>query len=256
MEKGSQSLESRKNRETVPRVSRGGHRGALRGAGLIAGALGLLGGALAQAAPVKGNVILPAEGRTGRKHLGYWRVENGVVPIAPPAARGDTVVVLAGVKAQSPGAKTVTLELSGFQALQAGVPTNTVVVAEGSVIEFKNSDKVAHDLSIPDQPSMMPIERLTPGGVRRQKFLSEGGYVVRCAEYPHMTISVVVVATPYFAVAEDRGAFKLPDAPDGRATLKVWSGGRWVHQEEIDVGPKSADLQIKVKSTSAKTAAE
>ena len=113
------------------------------------------------------------------------------------------------------------------------------MVGEGSVVEFKNSDRVPHDLSLPDLPSLMPLERLAPGALRRQKFLTAGGYAVRDSEHPHLVISVLVVAAPYFATVDDKGGFRIADAPDGKATLKVWSGGAWVHQQEIEVGPKS-----------------
>jgi plastocyanin len=203
---------------------------------------------VAAAAPVAGKVNLPAELRTGRRLQGYWRLENGVVPVASPGGRGDTVVVLVGAKGQAPAAKTVTVELAG---LQANPPA--VVVGEGSVVEFKNGDRVAHDLSTPEQSSVMAIERLPPGAVRRQKFLATGGYQVRCNEYPHLGVSVLVVDSPYFAIVDDKGAFKLPDVPDGKATLKVWSQGRWVHEQEIDT-TRAADLQVRVASPGAKAA--
>jgi plastocyanin len=216
--------------------------------GLRIGALGLLGlwatvyPCAAHAAPVRGTVTLPPDLKSGRRHPGYWRVENGVVPVQAPANRTETLVVLVGPKGQAPAAKTVTVEIAGLAATPA-----SVVVGEGSVVEFRNADKVPHDLSIPDQPALMAMERLSPGGVRRVKFLAAGGYAVRCAEYPHLLISVIVVASPHHATLDDKGGFKLPDAPDGKATLKVWSHGRWIHEEEIEVG-KSGDLQITVSS--------
>jgi hypothetical protein len=200
----------------------------------------------AWAGPVKGTVSLPNDLRSGRRFLGYWRFENGIVPVLPAPSRGDTVVVLSGPKGQAPAARTVTVEISGLQPIPA-----TVVVGEGSVVELKNSDKVPHDLSIPDMSTLMPIERLAPGAIRRQKFLTAGGYAIRCAEYPHMVISVVVVSSPFFAVADDKGAFKLPEPPDGKASLKVWSQGGWVHEEEIDVGARSGDLRIRVNGKAA-----
>jgi hypothetical protein len=196
----------------------------------------------ALAAPVRGSVTLPPELKTGRRLRGHWRIENGIVPLGPPASRGDTVVVLTGVKGTPPPARTVTVEISGYLPQPA-----TVVVGEGSVVELKNNDRVPHDLSIPEVTALMPMERLAPGALRRQKFSTAGGYTIRDAEYPHLTISVLVVSSPFHAVVDDKGAFRLPDAPDGHATLKVWSQGRWVHQQEIDVGPKSADLALAVK---------
>ena len=200
----------------------------------------------AWAAPVRGTVQLPSELRTGRKLRGYWRLENGIVPIAPAANRSETVVVLSSVKGQSPPARTVTVDINGYQAIPW-----TVVVGEGSVVEFKNSDRVPHDLSLPDLPSMMPLERLAPGALRRQRFLSAGGYAVRDSEHPHLVISVLVVGGPYYDLADERGGFRMAEVPDGKATLKVWSGGRWVHEQEIEVGAKSDGLQIRVAADGA-----
>jgi hypothetical protein len=204
----------------------------------------------ASAAPVRGSVQLPSELRSGRKLRGYWRLENGIVAIAPPANRNETVVVLSGVKGQPVPARTVTVDLNGFQA----VPW-TVVVGEGSVVEFKNSDRVPHDLSLPQLPSLMSLERLAPGALRRQRFLTAGGYAVRDSEHPHLVISVLVVTSPFYDTVDERGGFRIADVPDGKATLKVWSGGTWVHEQEIEVGPKSDGLQVKVNTT-AKPAAE
>jgi hypothetical protein len=92
--------------------------------------------------------------------------------------------------------------------------------------------------------------------LRRQKFSTAGGYTIRDAEYPHLSISVLVVSSPFHAVVDDKGGFRLPDAPDGKATLKVWSQGRWVHQQDIDVGAKSGDLSVAVKLDGPKPAGD
>jgi hypothetical protein len=206
-----------------------------------------LGTAPAWAAPVRGTVALPDELKSPRRHQGYWRVESGIPGAQQAGSKGDTVVVLTGVKGTPPPARTITIEISGFQTMNVGLgtPQATWVVGENSVVEFKNSDRVAHDLAVPDMPELMPIERLVPGQIRRQRFATAGGYTVKCAEYPHIAASIVVMGSPFFAVTDDKGGFKIADVPDGKATLKVWSHGRWVHEEAVEVGPKTADLRIK-----------
>ncbi|HEY0706355.1 MAG TPA: hypothetical protein VGG33_06140, partial [Polyangia bacterium] len=215
----------------------------------VFGACALLGStAGAVAAPVKGTVVLPQELKTGRHLRGYWRIENGIVPATAGPSRTETVVVLTGLKGTAPPARTVTIDIAGY----APQPP-LVVVGEGSVVELKNSDRVPHDFSIPEVTSVMPMERLAPGALRRTKFSTSGGYAIRDAEYPHLVISVIVVGTPFYAAVDDKGGFRVPDAPDGRATLKVWSGGKWIHEQEIEIGPKSADLAVKVADGSGKT---
>ena len=218
------------------------HRPVLFAAALAAG-LGATGPVAA--AVVKGTVNLPADLRSGRLYQGHWRVENTTVAIAHANLRGGTVVMVVGPQFQSLPPKNVAVEISGLQANPAAV-----VISEGTVVEFKNSDKVSHDLSIPGQPQIMPPERLSPGTIRKQRFSAPGEFRVRCTEYPHIVISVIVTNSPYFSVADDRGVFKINDVPEGHATLKVWSGGRWVKEAEVDIPKVGLDLTVKVPNAS------
>lgn len=202
------------------------------------------GGGAAWAAPVRGSVALPSDLRSGRRHRYYWRVENGNVQVQPPPFRGETAVVLQGFGGATPAAKTVTVEIAG---LQANPPL--VVIGVGSYVELKNSGRVSHDLSTVNDPSVMPIQRLGPNNVRRQKFVNPGAYLIQCAQYPHVVVSVLVVDSPHFAITDDKGSFRI-DAPDGKGTLKVWSHGRWVHEEPIEIAGKAVDMQVKVSSGS------
>jgi plastocyanin len=206
--------------------------------------------AAAVAGTVKGTVRLPESARAGRMHQGYWRLENGNVPVRPGASKSGTVIVLEGISGvHAPPPKTVTVEIAGLDA-----QPRLVVVGPGSVVEFKNLGKTVHDLSTPADVSVMPVERLNPGTFRHHKFGIPGGYLVRCSEYPHLAISVIVVDSPYYAVADERGMFQIPGAvPDGKATLKVWSMGRWLHEESVDTTGKQ-DLMVRVAA--AKNARE
>ena len=199
------------------------------------------GSSLALAGTVRGTLRLPEVLRAGRQHLGYWRLENGNVPVRSAPSKTQAVVVIDGVSGtHAPPPRTITVEIAGLDA-----QPRVVVVGPGSVVEFKNVGKVTHELSMPDNPTLMPIERLNPGTFRHQRFGVPGGYLIRCAQYPHLTISVIVVDSPFYAIADERGGFTIPGLPDARANLKVWSQGHWVHQQEIDTSGKQ-DLTIRV----------
>ena len=195
---------------------------AVLSAGLVAG-FGWFGPASAAGTTVKGTVNLPAELRTGRVFFGHWRVENTNVAIQHANPRGGTVVFLVGPPIQAVPPKNVSVEIS---------------------------DKVSHDLSTPSLPQIMPPERLSAGTVRKQRFSAPGEYLVRCTEYPHIVVSVIVTNSPLFSVTDEKGAFKINDVPEGHATLKVWSGGRWVKEAEVDVPARGLDLTVKVPSAS------
>lgn len=206
----------------------------------------------ARAGTLKGTVKLPEGARSTRLFHGYWRLENGNVPVqSAGGAKAETVVVLEGINGSTaPAARTVTVEIGGLDARP-----RLVVVGPGSVLELKNTGKVTHEISTPATPSVMPVERLAPGAMRRQKFSAPGGYLVQCAEYPHIMISVIVVASPYFSPLDERGTFTIPNVPDGKATLKVWTRGAWAHSDEVDTTKKD-DLNIKVAQPSDKDATE
>ncbi len=201
-----------------------------------------------QAGTVKGVVHLADEAGSTRLYQGYWRLENGNVPVqSSGGAKAETVVVLELNKdTKPPGARTVTVEIGGLDARP-----RLVLLGPGSVLELKNTGKVTHEFSTPDNPTFMPVERLMPGSLRRQLFTAPGGYLIRCAEYPHIAISAIVVKSSYFATLDEKGNFSIPDVPEGKATLKVWTRGRWAHEEEIDTSKKDA-LSIKVSAPKGK----
>lgn len=222
----------------------------LAAAALACGAALLLAPIAAWAGGVRGHVSLPSDLKSGRRYPGYWRVDNGNVPVQPPPHRGETAVVVTGLSGKAPSAKTVTIDINGLQATPA-----LVILGPGSVVELKNGGKIAHDLSTPAHPSLMPLQRLAPGAMRRQRFNEAGAYVIRCSEYPHVAVSVLVVDTPHAAVVDEKGNFKL-DTSDGKGTLKVWSHGRWIHQEEVEIAGKTVEVDVKPVAGGARESAE
>ncbi len=218
-----------------------------------------LGTVLAPAAPaqaagftVKGTVKLPEGARSTRLYGGYWRLENGDVPVQNAGgAKAETLVVLEDIKgAHPPPARTVTVEIGGLDARP-----RLVILGPGSVLEIKNTGKMTHELSTPDNTQLMPIERLPPGGARHVKFETIGGYVIRDSEYPHIMISVIVVGSPYYSTLDERGSFSIPNVPDDKVKLRVWTRGAWATEQEVDASKKE-DLSIKVAAPNEKEAAE
>ena len=185
----------------------------MRGSALGRRSVGRRGAASGTCGAREGHVSCPPSSSGAR--AGYWRLENGNVPIAPPAYRGDTVVVLKGLKGAVPAAMTRHRRDHRLQAIPP-----LVWSVRGSVVEFKNTDRVAHDLGIAD-PDVMPVERLMAGQMRRRA--STAGRLLRALRRvpPHRR-SRWWWWTAAHAVVDDKGAFKIADAPDGKGTLKVW----------------------------------
>jgi hypothetical protein len=205
-------------------------------------------GAPAWAGALKGNVKLPESARSPRLYQGYWRLENGNVPAQNTGgAKLETAVVLENVNgAHPPPARTVTVEIGGLDA-----HPRMVITGPGSVVELKNTGKVRLELSTPETPSVMPLEQLPPGATRRARFDAVGGYAIHDSQYPHIMISVIIVDSPFFATADDKGNFSIAGVPDGKAHLKVWARGKWAAEQEVDTGSKE-ELVIKVSAPGEK----
>jgi hypothetical protein len=216
----------------------------------LAFALAFAGGVSASAGTLKGSVKLPESSRSSRLYQGYWRLENGNVPVQNSGgAKLETAVVLQNVNgAHPPPARTVTVEIGGLDA-----HPRMVITGPGSVIEIKNTGKVRLDLSTPETPSVMPLEQLPPGATRRAKFDAIGGYAIHDSEYPHIMISVIIVDSPFFATADEKGSFSIAGVPDGKVHLKVWARGRWAAEEEVEAGSKE-ELIVKVAAPGQKEA--
>ncbi len=197
----------------------------------------------AGAAPVKGTLLLPESMRQPRDETqGYWRLENGVVPLAaqPRSIFAETLVVFESSAAATPGNATATVEMAGLDFSPRVLP-----VALGTTVEFKNSDKHLHVLWSPENTSFFKQEPTPPGTSRKVRFFAPGAVIIRCTEFPHMLGAVIVMAQPLFARPDSSGAFSL-SVPDGRYMMRVFSRGKWVHQQPVEVNAQLAELKIKI----------
>jgi hypothetical protein len=98
----------------------------------------------------------------------------------------------------------------------------------GGRVRVRNSDPVLHNthgfmgkptvfnLALPNKDQMIDItRRLTrPGAVR-----------VLCDAHPHMSAWLVVHDNPYFAVTDERGAYRIDAVPPGTYKLTMWHEG-------------------------------
>ena len=113
----------------------------------LAFTLAFAGGVSASAGTLKGSVKLPESSRSSRLYQGYWRLENGNVPVqtaAAPRPRPWSSSRTSTARTPRPP-RTVTVEIGGLDA-----HPRLVILGPGSVVEIKNTGKVTHELSTPD----------------------------------------------------------------------------------------------------------
>jgi hypothetical protein len=116
---------------------------------------------------------------------------------------------------------------------------HVLIVPLGATVEFKNSDKVQHNIF---WPSISGNKKLShnmgtwPSGESRNfKFDTAGVVPLLCNVHPEMSAYVIVSPTPYFALTDDAGNFTIANVPDGSYSVVGWHEGFKVQSKPVSV---------------------
>ena len=136
------------------------------------------------------------------------------------------------------------------QRRMAFVPKVTVVL-QGATVDFLNSDSVAHNVY---WPSISGNKKLShnlgtwpKGETKSYQFNNPGVASLLCNVHPEMSGTLVIVATPYFAVTDIDGTFAIKNVPPGAYTLKTWSEDGKVTTQSVTVAAGTANVDLTVK---------
>jgi len=135
----------------------------------------------------------------------------------------DGVVLIEGVARGKKGAGDVILDNRKCLFV-----SHVTVVAPGDRARVRNSDPILHNthgflgqptvfnLALPNKDQMIDItKRLGKPGVVR----------VLCDAHPHMFAWMLVHDSPYVAVTDAAGAFRIGDVPPGTYKVTMWHAG-------------------------------
>jgi len=104
-----------------------------------------------------------------------------------------------------------------------------LIVQQGTTVEFQNSDPVAHNVfwtAISGNKKLGHSLGTWPQGQKRTfKFDDLGVVPLLCVVHPEMAAFVLVVPTPYFALTDKDGNYKIENVPDGSYTVTAWHEG-------------------------------
>ncbi|GBE28121.1 hypothetical protein BMS3Bbin03_02057 [bacterium BMS3Bbin03] len=97
-------------------------------------------------------------------------------------------------------------------------------VMVGTTVKFKNNDKVAHNIFTPSPAGdMFNLGTWKGDQVKTHTFNKSGEVVLLCNLHPEMEGFIYVAPTPYFAMTDATGRYKIENVPAGSYTIKVWS---------------------------------
>jgi plastocyanin len=152
------------------------------------------------------------------------------------AGKGNSVVYVEAITGKTFPAPT-TVQVMDQKSLL--FQPHVMVVQVGSTVEFLNSDKVAHNIfwpAVSGNKKMSHNMGTWPSGEKRGfKFDTPGVVPLLCNVHPEMSGYIVVSPTPYFALTDAEGNYKIADVPNGSYTVSAWHEGMKVQSKPVSV---------------------
>jgi plastocyanin len=177
---------------------------------------------------------------------GFVSAQAGTISGKVSGASGQSVVYVDAIQG-----KTFPAPTSHPVIDQKGLmfqPHLTAVQA-GTTVDFLNSDTVAHNVFWPSVGSNKKLAHnmgTWPKGEKQSfKFDNPGAVPLLCNVHPEMSAYLVISPTPYFAVTDASGAYKLENVPDGSYTVVAWHEGTKGQTKPVSVaGDTKADFSV------------
>jgi plastocyanin len=109
---------------------------------------------------------------------------------------------------------------------------HVLVLPVGSVVTFPNADSFFHNVFSLFNGMRFDLGLYEAGSTKDVTFSREGVSYIFCNIHPQMSAVVISLSTPYYAIADRAGDFRLHDVPTGDYELHVWLEGQ--EQAELD----------------------
>ncbi|HVR86139.1 MAG TPA: hypothetical protein VMU54_17585 [Planctomycetota bacterium] len=119
----------------------------------------------------------------------------------------------------------------------------------GTSVDFVNNDDFEHNVFSPDGEGYN-LGNWGKSQKRSRLFNTPGVYVQLCKVHPEMVSYIVVLKTPYFAMTDPEGKFKIAGVPAGNWKVKMWNERlkpkqlEMLYDVKVEEG-KDAELEIK-----------
>ena len=102
---------------------------------------------------------------------------------------------------------------------------HVLAVRVGTKVNFPNNDKVFHNVFSFRDGKKFDLGMYPEGTSKPVVFDKAGLSRIFCEVHPHMAAYVMAVDTPYFAVSDEHGSFKISGVPPGTYTYRAWRPG-------------------------------
>ncbi len=157
-----------------------------------------------------------------RDVCGDRKASEALVLSAEKGVRGS-VVLIEGVARGKRGGGDVVLDNN-----QCVFVSHVTAVGLEDRVAVRNSDSILHNTrGFRGAPTVFNVAMPTRGQmIEVTKYLKNPGVIrVLCDAHPHMSAWLIVHDSPYFAVTDDKGAYRITDLPAGTYKVTMWHAG-------------------------------
>jgi hypothetical protein len=95
-------------------------------------------------------------------------------------------------------------------------------VIVGTAVHFTNEDVGLHNVFSPTKIYRFNLGTYQQDSNKTVKFNIPGVALILCNIHHEMSAFIIVVETPYFAVTDGNGNYKISNVPPGKYELAVW----------------------------------
>lgn len=117
---------------------------------------------------------------------------------------------------------------------------HVLAIPVSSIVEFPNFDPIFHNAFSNFSGQVFDVGLYPPGSSRSVKFRREGIVRVFCNIHPHMSAVIAVLNTPWYAVSDSGGQFRIEGVPPGAYTLHVF------HERATEANLAAAEQKLTI----------
>lgn len=163
---------------------------------------------------------------------------SGTVTDGHGAARGAVVYLTANA------VHTLPMAAAMMDQRDKMFTPHVSVVTRGTTVRFPNDDSVFHNVFAYFQAKKFDLGMYPRGTTKKVTFDKTGLVIILCNVHSYMSAYIMVVDTPYYAVSDGSGHFRLPNVPPGTYTLHGWQESGATLTQTVTVGSRPQALTM------------
>ena len=159
------------------------------------------------------------------------------------ASHEHAIIYLSNITSKTPK------ESVSFRQKNKQFQPRLLPVVIGQTVNFKNDDRVQHNVFSSDKRKQFDLGRYPNGDSKSVIYDQEGNYKVYCNIHRKMIADIVVVPSIYYAITDENGHYVIKNVPKGKYDLKAWHIYGGSEQKKIEIKNEEVTLDMTLVST-------